>query len=167
MSKKSKNDVLVNENITTPEISLVDNDGIILGVFLLNDALDMAVNRDLDLVQFSKNNDVVICKIIDYNRFLYEQKKQTKKQKTFSTSEFQLRPVTASHDQETIANKAKKALAKGNKVKIIMRFRGRELSFKDKGKEVFDTFVDMLGDDVKFEIQPKFVGDRLIALIHV
>lgn len=133
------------------------------------EAQAMANSKNLDLVQISPNANPPVCKIMDYGKFRYEQarkeKEAKKKQKTIVVKEVRLRPGIEQNDLNTKANNAIKFLKKGDKVKVELRFRGRELGHKDIGKEVMLKFLDIIkefGEPIK---APAFEGNNMVVII--
>ncbi len=133
------------------------------------DAQVMANNKNLDLVKISPNANPPVCKIMDYGKYKYEQsrkeKESKKKQKVITVKEVRLRPGIEQNDLNTKANQAKKFLKKGDKVKVELRFRGRELGHKDLGKQVMINFIELVkefGEPVK---APAFEGNNMVVMI--
>ena len=133
------------------------------------EAQAMANSKNLDLVQISPNANPPVCKIMDYGKFRYEQarkeKEAKKKQKTIVVKEVRLRPGIEQNDLNTKANNAIKFLKKGDKVKVELRFRGRELGHKDIGKEVMLKFLDIIKEFGEPTKAPAFEGNNLVVII--
>lgn len=129
----------------------------------------MANSKNLDLVQISPNANPPVCKIMDYGKFRYEQarkeKEAKKKQKTIVVKEVRLRPGIEQNDLNTKANNAIKFLKKGDKVKVELRFRGRELGHKDIGKEVMLKFLDIIKEFGEPTKAPAFEGNNMVVII--
>lgn len=140
-----------------------------MGVVSLKQAMELAAKDNLDLAMISPNAKPPVCKILDYGKYKYEQarkeKEAKKKQKTVSVKEIRLRPGIGDHDLQTKANNAKKFLSKGDKVKVELRFRGRELGHKDIGRQVMIRFIEMLSEFGEPNKNPKFEGNNLVAII--
>lgn len=133
------------------------------------EAQAMANSKNLDLVQISPNANPPVCKIMDYGKFRYEQarkeKEAKKKQKTIVVKEVRLRPGIEQNDLNTKANNAIKFLKKGDKVKVELRFRGRELGHKDIGKEVMLKFLDIIKEFGEPTKAPAFEGNNMVIII--
>ena len=133
------------------------------------EAQAMANSKNLDLVQISPNANPPVCKIMDYGKFRYEQarkeKEAKKKQKTIVVKEVRLRPGIEQNDLNTKANNAIKFLKKGDKVKVVLRFRGRELGHKDIGKEVMLKFLDIIKEFGEPTKAPAFEGNNMVVII--
>ena len=133
------------------------------------EAQAMANSKNLDLVQISPNANPPVCKIMDYGKFRYEQarkeKEAKKKQKTIVVKEVRLRPGIEQNDLNTKANNAIKFLKKGDKVKVELRFRGRELGHKDIGKEVMLKFLDIIKEFWEPTKAPAFEGNNMVVII--
>lgn len=134
-----------------------------------SEALNMARERNLDLVMISPTVNPPVCKIMDYNKFLYEQSKKEKenrkKQKTIDIKEIRLSPSIEEHDIDVKANNAKKFLQNENKVKVSIRFRGRQNNYTHVGKEVFDMFISKIGDVGTIEKPAKLEGNNMILIL--
>lgn len=135
----------------------------------IKEAQAMANSKNLDLVQISPNANPPVCKIMDYGKFRYEQarkeKEAKKKQKTIVVKEVRLRPGIEQNDLNTKANNAIKFLKKGDKVKVELRFRGRELGHKDIGKEVMLKFLDIIKEFGEPTKAPAFEGNNMVVII--
>lgn len=129
----------------------------------------LANNKNLDLVQISPNANPPVCRIMDYGKFKYEQarkeKESKKKQKTITVKEIRLRPGIEKHDLETKANNAVKFLQKGDKVKVELRFRGRELGHKDVGYVVMNKFLEYIKDVGVPDKAPRFEGNNMVVIL--
>lgn len=153
------------------EVRLIDQIGENKGIMSLNDAKARALSTDLDLVLFNSTVQPPIVKIVEYNRFIYEMKQNKKeaerkaRQNSIIIKEIQLRPVIDNHDLSIKLNNAKKFIDDGDKLKIVMRFRGREMSLADRGIEIMKKFIADLGD-VKLEKNPEFSGKAIIAMVY-
>ena len=130
----------------------------------LNDALNLAYDKNLDLVLVSTNNPKV-CKIMNYGKYKFEQSKKEKearkKQKSFEMKEIRVTPNTDTHDFEFKAKNARKFLEDGNKLKITVRFRGREMNYKSQGEELLNKFVEALADIANTEKRPIMEGKNM------
>lgn len=164
-----KQELPINGQIREKEVQLIGAEGEKLGVVSIREALDKAAESNLDLVLVSPNSKPVVCKIMNYGKYKFEQAKKEKeakkKQKTIAVKEIRLRPGIESNDLNTKANNAIKFLKKGDKVKVELRFRGRELGHKDIGKEVMLKFIEIVkefGEPVK---APAFEGNNMVVII--
>ena len=148
---------------------LVDADGTDLGVVPIDQALIKAEDRGLDLVEVAAKGDPPVCKILDYGKFKYEaQKKKNearKKQKTIDVKEIKMRPGIDVHDYDVKMRAARKFLDGGDKVKVTMRFRGREMAHQDLGLNVLHRVRDELDELSKVELMPKMEGRQMIMVI--
>ena len=129
-----------NNRISSPEIQVIGNDGENLGILNTNEAISMAKNQGLDLIEIAPNANPPVCKIMDMGKYKYDAQKKAnlakKKQKIISLKEIKMRPVTETHDYEFKVKNAKKFIAKGDKVKFTIRFKGRELQHSHLGNEL-------------------------------
>ena len=160
---------MINEQIRDKEIRLIGENGEQLGIMSARDAMKMAKEAELDLVKIAPAAKPPVCKIIDYGKYRYEQarkeKEAKKKQKTIAVKEIRLRPGIESNDLNTKANNAIKFLKKGDKVKVELRFRGRELGHKDIGKEVMLKFIDIVKEFGEPTKAPAFEGNNMVVMI--
>ncbi len=135
----------------------------------IKEAQAMANSKNLDLVQISPNANPSVCKIMDYGKYKYEQsrkeKEARKNQKTITVKEVRLRPGIEENDLNTKANNAIKFLKKGDKVKVELRFRGRELGHKDIGKQVMLKFIEIVKEFGEPTSNPKFEGNNMVVII--
>ncbi len=157
-----------NEQIRVPKVRLV-GDNVEPGVYKTQVALGMAQDEDLDLVEISPNADPPVCKIIDYNKFLYEKKKKEKelkaKSKSSEVKEIRFTPNTDEHDLDFKAKHAEKFLKEGNKVKCQVQFRGRNIIFKDRGELLLLKFAERLSEFGSPEAMPKMEGKRMTMML--
>ena len=134
----------------------------------LNDALNLAYDKNLDLVLVSSNNPKV-CKIMNYGKYKFEQSKKEKearkKQKSFEMKEIRVTPNTDTHDFEFKAKNARKFLDDGNKLKITVRFRGREMNYKSQGEELLNKFIEALEDIANTEKRPIMEGKNMFIIL--
>ncbi len=148
---------------------LVDADGTVLGVVPIDEALQKAEDRGLDLVEVAAKGDPPVCKILDYGKFKYEtQKKKNearKKQRTIDVKEIKMRPGIDVHDYDVKMRAVRKFLGEGDKVKVTMRFRGREMAHQDLGLKLLDRVRDELEELAKVELMPKMEGRQMIMVI--
>ncbi len=159
----------MNEDITAQEIRVVDAEGEMRGVMKLEDALVLADESGLDLVELSPNAEPPVCKILDYGKYKYEQQKKAnearKKQKVIQVKEVKIRPGTEKHDYDVKMRNARKFLDKGDKVKVSMRFRGREMAHKDIGLDLLKRMIEELSDISIVELHPKSEGRQMIMVL--
>ena len=159
---------MINEQIRDREVRLIGADGEQLGIVSSREAQKIADEAGLDLVKIAPNAKPPVCKVIDYGKYRYEQarkeKDAKKKQKTVELKEIRLSPNIEANDLNTKMNAAKKFLAKGNKVKITLRFRGREMSHMNASKHIQDDIAENLSDVAVVEKAPKVEG-RSIGMV--
>ncbi|MEQ9609030.1 MAG: translation initiation factor IF-3 [Kiloniellaceae bacterium] len=159
----------VNEMITSPQVRLVDENGEQVGVVSTADALRRATDAGLDLMEVSPNADPPVCKILDYGRFRYEaQKKKNearKKQKVIEVKEIKMRPNIDTHDYEVKMRAIHRFIEEGDKVKVTMRFRGREMVHQELGKQVLDRVRDEMEEKAKVEQFPKLEGRQMTMVM--
>ena len=157
-----KQELPVNEQIRAKEVQVIDENGEKKGVMNINDALDLAFDKKLDLVLVSPNLEVPVCKIMNYGKYKFEQAKKEKeakkKQKTIDIKEVRLSPNIEANDMKTKANMARKFLEKGDKVKVTLRFRGREMAHMTNSKHILDDFAELLSDISVVEKPAKLEG---------
>ncbi|MEJ6391711.1 translation initiation factor IF-3 [Gymnodinialimonas sp. 2305UL16-5] len=141
-----------------------------LGVVTPERAMDLAADVELDLVEISPNADPPVCKIMDFGKFKYEQQKREsearKKQKTIDIKEVKMRPGTDDHDFDRKVNDALRFLEKGDKVKVTLRFRGREMAHQNLGRELLEKVADRIEGIGKIESMPKMEGRQMVMMIN-
>jgi translation initiation factor IF-3 len=154
--------------ISAPTIRLVDLDGEMVGVLSAEEGLQMAIDAGLDLVEVSPNADPPVCKILDYGKFKYEQQKKRnearKKQKIIEVKEIKMRPGIDEHDYQVKMRSMRRFLGDGDKVKVTIRFRGREMAHQELGMKVLDRVCDDLEELIKVEMLPQMEG-RLMTMV--
>ena len=154
--------------IIAPTIRLVDPDGEMVGVLSAEEGLQMAIDAGLDLVEVSPNADPPVCKILDYGKFKYEQQKKRnearKKQKVIEVKEIKMRPGIDEHDYQVKMRSMRRFLGDGDKVKVTIRFRGREMAHQELGMKVLDRVCDDLEEMIKVEIVSQTEG-RLMTMV--
>jgi translation initiation factor IF-3 len=159
-----------NNRITAPEVQVIGSDGENIGILNTNEAISMAKEQGLDLIEISPNAKPPVCKIIDMGKFKYDAQKKAnvakKKQKIVLLKEIKMRPVTETHDYDFKVKNAKKFLGKGDKVKFTIRFKGRELQHSHLGRELMDKIKVDMKDIGKVELHPKFDGKQMIMVIQ-
>ena len=157
-----------NGQIRDKEVRVIGEDGNQLGVMPIKEAMRLAQEAELDLVKIAPKAQPPVCKIIDYGKYRYElarkEKEAKKKQRTVEVKEVRLSPNIDTNDLNTKVNNAKKFIAKGNKVKITLRFRGREMAHMQQSKHILDDFAQMLADVASIEKPAKQEG-RSISMV--
>lgn len=161
-------DLMINEQIRDKEVRLIGENGEQLGIVSSKEALKMAEEAGLDLVKIAPKAEPPVCKIIDYGKYKYEmvrkEKEAKKKQKTVELKEIRLSPNIESNDLNTKINSARKFISKGDKVKVTLRFRGREMAHMQQSKHILDDFAEALAEIAVVEKAPKVEG-RSISLV--
>ncbi len=159
-----------NNRINSPEVQVISSNGENLGILNTNEAIAMAKDEGLDLIEIAPNAKPPVCKIIDMGKFKYDAQKKAnkakKKQKIVSLKEIKLRPVTETHDYSFKVKNAKKFIIKGDKVKFTIRFKGRELQHSHLGNELMNKIKEDMKDISKVELHPKFDGKQMIMVIQ-
>ena len=159
-----------NNRITAPEVQVIGSDGDNIGILNTNEAISMAKEQGLDLIEIAPNAKPPVCKIIDMGKFKYDAQKKAnvakKKQKIVLLKEIKMRPVTETHDYEFKVKNAKKFISKGDKVKFTIRFKGRELQHSHLGNELMNKIKEDMKDIGKIELHPKFDGKQMIMVIQ-
>lgn len=160
---------MINEQIRDKEVRVIGEDGAQLGIMSSREAMKLAQEAELDLVKIAPTAKPPVCKIIDYGKYRYElarkEKEAKKKQKTVEVKEVRLSPNIDVNDLNTKVNNAKKFIAKGNKVKVTLRFRGREMAHVQSSKHILDDFADMLKDVASVEKAPKMEGRSMSMVL--
>ncbi|MEQ9158861.1 MAG: translation initiation factor IF-3 [Roseovarius sp.] len=159
----------VNDKIRAPEIRLIGPEGENIGVVTPEKAMDLAFEAELDLVEISPNATPPVCKIMDYGKYKYEQQKREsearKKQKVIEVKEVKFRPNTDTHDYDVKMRNVVKFLEHGDKVKVTLRFRGREMAHQDLGRELLHRVAGDVEGIGKVENMPKMEGRQMIMII--
>ena len=159
---------MINEQIRDREVRLIGEDGEQLGIMSAREAMKIAQEAELDLVKIAPTAKPPVCKIIDYGKFRYEQsrkeKEAKKKQKTVELKEVRLSPNIDTNDLNTKVNNARKFISKGNKVKVTLRFRGREMAHVQQSKHILDDFAEALADVAVIEKPAKMEG-RAMSMV--
>ena len=162
-------DLMINEQIRDREIRLIGADGEQLGIMSAREAMKIAQEAELDLVKIAPTAKPPVCKIIDYGKYKYEQtrkeKEARKKQKTVEIKEVRLSPNIDTNDLNTKVNNAKKFISKGNKVKVTLRFRGREMAHVQQSRHILDDFAKMLEDMAVVEKAPMLEGRNMSMVL--
>ena len=159
----------VNDAINVPEVRLIDESGDNVGVVSVREAMDMAEEAGLDLVEISPHASPPVAKILDYGKYKYEAQKKAnearKKQKTIDVKEIKMRPNIDDHDYQVKMRAIQRFIGEGDKVKVTMRFRGREMVHQDLGLAVLNRVRDELEEVAKVEAHPKVEGRQMIMVI--
>lgn len=170
IASKEKN-MYINESIRAKEVMLIGPAGEQLGVKGIKDALTLASYAGFDLVLINPNGNPPVCKIMDYNKFKYENKKRTKenfkkqRESNLELKEYRLSVTIDIHDFETKAKNARKYLEKGHRVKASVRFKGREMAHQELGKDVLLRFIETLNEVSEVELRPKMEGRVMSTII--
>lgn len=158
-----------NRDINVPEVQLIDDEGVNHGTVSTRDALDRAAAAGLDLVEISPNAKPPVCKILDLGKYKYAAQKKAaearKKQKVIDVKEIKMRPNTDTHDFEVKMRNVIKFLEGGDKVKMTMRFRGREMAHQELGLALLEKVKERVADISKVEAQPKTEGRQMIMIL--
>jgi len=161
---------MINEGIRDKEVRLIDTDGTMLGIFPIKEAQKIANSKNLDLVKIAPQAVPPVCKIMDYGKYMFElskrEKEARKNQKVISVKEIRLKPTTEEHDFNFKVRNAGKFLKDGDKVKVSIRFSGRQLNYTSLGKEVLDKFAEALKDVGIVERKPKLEGRSMVMLLN-
>ena len=166
---KTISDLMINEQIRDKEVRVIGEDGEQLGVMSAKEAMKLAEEAELDLVKIAPTANPPVCKIVDYGKYKYEQlrreKEAKKKQKVIEVKEIRLSPNIDTNDLNTKINEARKFLTKGDKVKITLRFRGREMAHMNSSKHILDDFAEKLADISVVEKAPKVEGRSMTMFL--
>ena len=160
---------MINEQIKDREVRVIGADGTQLGIMSAREAYKLAQEAELDLVKIAPTAKPPVCKIIDYGKYRYEmtrkEKEARKKQKTVEIKEVRLSPNIESNDLNTKINAARKFITKGDKVKVTLRFRGREMAHVQSSKHILDDFAEALADIAVVEKAPKMEGRSMTMVL--
>ena len=160
---------MINERIRDKEVRVIGQDGEQLGIMSSRDAMKLAREADLDLVKIAPTAKPPVCKIIDYGKYRYElarkEKEAKKKQRTMEVKEVRLSPNIDTNDLNTKANQARKFITKGDKVKVTLRFRGREMAHVNYSKQILDNFCELLADIAIVDRKPKMEGRSMVMFL--
>ena len=164
-----KQELPINEQIRAKQVQLIDDEGQKRGVMDLNDALDIAYDKNLELLIVAPNGNPPVCKIMNYGKYKFEQAKKEKeakkKQKTFEVKELRITPNTEEHDFNFKVKNAKKFIEDGCKVKITVRFRGRELNYAKQGEDILNRFIEELSEVATPEKKPILEGKNMFIIL--
>ncbi len=159
----------VNKDIATNQVRLIDQEGENVGVVATPDALERAENAGLDLVEISPGADPPVCKILDYGRYKYEDQKKKnearKKQKVIDVKEIKMRPNIDQHDYDVKLRSINRFIGDGDKVKVTLRFRGREMVHQELGLKVLNRVREQVDEIAKVEQFPKMEGRQMIMIV--
>ncbi|WP_149536126.1 translation initiation factor IF-3 [Siccirubricoccus phaeus] len=159
----------VNEEIRVPQVRLIDQNGEMIGVMSARDALLRAYEVGMDLLEISPNAVPPVCKITDYGKYKYEQQKKAnearKKQKIVEIKEVKVRPNIDDHDYDVKMRQMKSFIGEGDKVKVTLRFRGREMAHQDLGIKVLERIRTELGETIKVEQMPRLENRQMIMVL--
>ncbi|TJX67910.1 translation initiation factor IF-3 [Soehngenia saccharolytica] len=159
----------INEEIREKEVRLIDVDGTQLGIVPIKKALEIANERRLDLVNVAPTANPPVCRILDYGKYKYEltkkEKEAKKNQKVINVKEIRLTPNIEEHDLQVKANRAIEFLKDGDKVKVSVRFKGREMGHTEMGEEVLKDFLNLVNDYGKVEKEAKLEGRNLVVIL--
>ena len=163
------NEQQINEQIRDKSIRLIGDDGSQLGIMSAREAMDLAEEKGLDLVKISPGAQPPVCKIMDYGKFRFEQSKKQKEakknQSVVTLKEMRLSATIDTHDLEVKAKSVSKFLKEGDKVKVSLRFRGRQMTHTDKGRQVMDLFFSMVQEDAVMEKSAKLEGRSMFMIL--
>ena len=166
-----KQELPINEQIRAAKVQVIDDNGEKKGAMSLQDALDLAYEKKLDLVMVAPNPEMPVCKIMNYGKYKFEQSKREKearkKQKTFELKEIRITPNIEQHDFEFKSKNARKFLESGSKVKVTVRFRGRELNYVKQGEDILNRFTEELSDIATPEKKPFLEGKNMFIIFSL
>ena len=166
---KKDSGLRTNERITASEVRVISSSGKQLGIISIREALNYAEDEGFDLVEVSPDSNPPVCKIIDYGKLRYREQKSKKeakkKQKTIEVKEIKLRPGIDKHDYLVKLKALSKFIGGGNKVKVSMRFRGREIEHKNLGMNLLNKLTEEVAEYAKIEVLPKFEGKQIMMIL--
>ena len=167
-SKKSS-EPRTNEQITASEVRVISSTGVQLGIISIREALNHAEDEGYDLVEVSPDAKPPVCKIIDYGKLKYKEQKSKKeakkKQKTIEVKEIKMRPGIDTHDYQVKVKALNKFISGGNKVKVSMRFRGREMEHQNLGLDLLKKLIEEVSGHAKVEVPPKSEGKQIMIIL--
>ncbi|MCD4653184.1 translation initiation factor IF-3 [bacterium] len=167
-SQTSKDECRINQRIRAREVRCIDPEGKQLGIISKDEALDIAANRDLDLVEVSPNTDPPVCRIMDYGKYKYQKAKRDSgktKQVGSTVKEVKFRPKIDVHDYNFKRNHVERFLKKGAKVKVTIMFRGREMVHTDKGREILDRVSEEMSEISRVDRKPVLEGRNMFMIL--
>jgi translation initiation factor IF-3 len=171
LNYRAKKDVgpRTNEQITASEVRVISSTGAQLGIISIREALNYAEDEGYDLVEVSPDAKPPVCKIIDYGKLKYKEQKSKKaakkKQKTIEVKEIKMRPGIDTHDYQVKVKALKKFISGGNKVKVSMRFRGREMEHQNLGLDLLKKLTEEVSEYAKVEVPPKSEGKQIMIIL--
>ncbi len=169
MEGKAISDLMINEQIRDKEVRVIGEEGEQLGVMSIKEAMALAEEAGVDLIKIAPTAKPPVCRIADYGKYKYEQmrreKEAKKKQKVIDIKEIRLSPNIDTNDLNTKANAARKFLTKGDKVKVSLRFRGREMAHMNSSKHILDDFAELLADVAVVDKAPKVEGRSMTMFL--
>jgi len=165
--KNNKDTTRINEAIKTPKVRLIDENGDMIGIFSIKEALDKAFEEGLDLVEVNPEGNPPVCKILDYHKYKYTLQKTKKKQKVSLLKELYIHLNIAKGDYDVKLNQLKKFLETGSKVKIAVKIRGREMVYSGKALELLNKFYEDIGKEegAKLDVAPKIEGNNVVTIM--
>jgi translation initiation factor IF-3 len=159
----------INEEINVREVQLIDNEGHNRGVVPIQEAIEAATAAGLDLVEIAPNSQPPVCKVLDFGKYKYQEQKKAaearKKQKTVEIKEIKFRPMIDDHDYDVKMRSMRRFFEEGDKVKVTLRFRGREMAHQELGTKLLDRVRDDLTKLAKVEQEPKFEGRQMVMVL--
>jgi len=162
-------EVAINWEIKAPEVRVIESDGKQLGVLPVKEAIKIAEERGLDLVEVAPNSQPPVCRIMNYGKYKYQQSKRTQEARKHQTviriKEVKVRPRTEEHDFQFKLRHVKRFLDEGNKVKISILFRGREIAHPEFGKELLNRFIEGVKDVIVIEQSPRLEGRNMVMIL--
>jgi translation initiation factor IF-3 len=162
-------EVGINWDIKAPEVRVIDSDGKQVGILSLKSAMKIAEEKGLDLVEVAPNSQPPVCRIMNYGKYKYQQSKRVQEARKHQTvilvKEVKVRPRTEDHDFQFKLRHVKRFLEEGNKVKISMLFRGREIAHPEFGKEMFNRFIEGVKDLMVIEQAPRLEGRNMVMIL--
>lgn len=169
MSISAEKEIRLNEDISVPRVRLIDQGGVNRGVLSLNEARQLATDAEMDLVEISPNTEPPVCKVMDYGKFCFERKKKAqqarKKQKQIQIKEVKFRPGTEEGDYQVKLRNLVRFLTDGDKAKVTVRFRGRELHHRELGERKLSRIEDDLKEYGEIEQHPKMEGRQMVMVL--
>jgi len=161
---------MINEEIRDKEVRLIDVDGTMIGIMSAKEAQKIANMKNLDLVKIAPKANPPVCRIMDYGKYMFElskkEKEARKNQKVISVKEVRMNPTIEENDFNFKARNAMRFLKDGDKVKVIVRFRGREINYASIGQEMLEKFYDMVKDVGVIEKKPRLEGKNMVMIIN-
>jgi len=161
---------MINEEIRDKEVRLIDSDGSMLGIYPVKEAQKMAIVKNLDLVKIAPQAEPPVCKIMDYGKYLFEltkrEKEAKKNQKVMSVKEVRLSPSIEDHDFQFKLKNAIRFLKSGDKVKVTLKFRGREMNYTALGEEILSKFADSISEVGVVDKTPKLEGRNMVMFVN-